>query len=633
MNNPRILLLLLAWLISCAAFADERILSFHSDITVFSNRVMEVRETIKVRAEGNEIKRGIYRDFPTDYRDRYGNNVRVDFGVVAVQRDGRAEAYFTQRRDNGVRVYIGSEDIFLRSGEYTYTLIYRTDRQLGFFEDRDELYWNVTGNGWVFAIDKASASVRLPAAIPPESLHAEAYTGPSGSRARDYSAEVDPFEPVTHFVTTAPLRSQEGLTIVVTWPKGYIPEPTTQEQMDYLLADNQHLLYGLTGLLFLNIYYFLVWRRFGKDPEPGVIIPHYVPPPNYSPASARFISRMGYDHKTFAAALISLAVKGMISISSKKSEFSLSRSAPAHEPPLSPCEKAIMKTLFNGQDTIALKNDNHEVISAAIEAHKQLLKKEYEKVYFLTNSLWIIPGVLLTIAAMTLIFLLVPVSTEVVAATLWLSVWSFGVGYLALRTYTAWKAANSFMGYTTAVLTTLFSIPFLAVELFVLYMLSSWLSAPMAFIMVATVATNFMYFHWLKAPTLAGRRLLDRLEGFRLYLSVAEKDELKFRYPPEKTPELFERYLPYALALDVEQPWAERFSRIFAELHGQGKDYHPDWYHGRHWNHHDMGAFGKAVGSSLSSAISSSSTAPGSSSGSDGGSSGGGGGGGGGGGW
>jgi len=145
---------------------------------------------------------------------------------------------------------------------------------------------------------------------------------------------------------------------------------------------------------------------------------------------------------------------------------------------------------------------------------------------------------------------------------------------------------------------------------------------------------NIAFYHWLKAPTMAGRKILDEIEGFRLYLDVAEKDEMNLHNPPKKTPDLFEIYLPFALALDVEQRWAERFASLFAGMEEQGEHHHPGWYSGHHWHHQHLGDFSSALGGSLSSAISSSSTAPGSSSGSGGGgSSGGGGGGGGGGGW
>jgi hypothetical protein len=173
-------------LCSLAVQADERILSYDSEIQVHAGGSQFVTETIRVRAEGQRIKRGIYRDFPTEYRTRTGSRLRVEFRVASVERDGQPEPFHTRQLSNGVRVYIGRSDLFLKPGEYTYRLSYTTDRQLGFFDKHDELYWNVTGNGWDFHIDQVSARVQLPAGIPPQGITAEAYTGPQGAQNRDY---------------------------------------------------------------------------------------------------------------------------------------------------------------------------------------------------------------------------------------------------------------------------------------------------------------------------------------------------------------------------------------------------------------------------------------------------------------
>jgi uncharacterized membrane protein len=138
----------------------------------------------------------------------------------------------------------------------------------------------------------------------------------------------------------------------------------------------------------------------------------------------------------------------------------------------------------------------------------------------------------------------------------------------------------------------------------------------------------------MKAPTRRGRKVMDTIEGFRMYLATAEHERLNALHPPEQTPELFEKYLPYALALGVEQAWSEQFSEVLIRASADGHSYSPHWYSGSHWHNYKAGSFSGKLGASLGSAISSSSSAPGSSSGSGGGgSSGGGGGGGGGGGW
>jgi uncharacterized membrane protein len=132
---------------------------------------------------------------------------------------------------------------------------------------------------------------------------------------------------------------------------------------------------------------------------------------------------------------------------------------------------------------------------------------------------------------------------------------------------------------------------------------------------------------------------MDEIEGFRLYLGVAEEARLEALHPPEETPQTFEKFLPYALALDVENEWCERFARQAAEARQAGVSqsaYRPSWYRGGSFGPSNLSGLGHALGQGLSGAASAASRPPGSRGGggsSGGGSSGGGGGGGGGSGW
>ena len=163
---------------------------------------MLVAEHIRVRAEGDKIKRGIYRDFPTKYRDRLNNNYQVMFELLEVQRNGINEPYHTKQLSNGIRIYIGRSDRFIDRGEHAYSIIYKTKRQLGFFDKFDELYWNVTGNGWDFPIDKASAIVNLPVTFPQDQINLEGYTGPQGPKGQNYTAHVE-YDGSAWFETTS----------------------------------------------------------------------------------------------------------------------------------------------------------------------------------------------------------------------------------------------------------------------------------------------------------------------------------------------------------------------------------------------------------------------------------------------
>ncbi|TNF91025.1 MAG: DUF2207 domain-containing protein, partial [Gammaproteobacteria bacterium] len=294
------------------AVADERILDYHSDITINRDGSMIVDESITVRAEGRRIVRGIYRDFPTDYRDEFGNQYVVEFDVLGVRRDGTDEDWHTERRSNGVRVYVGDANRKLNPGTYTYTIRYRTDRQLGFFEKHAELYWNVTGNGWAFSIDEVSAIVKLPGQPSANQLVMEGYTGRYRSQGRDYESWTD--QARAGIRSTRVLAPQEGLSLVVSFPKGLVAEPTTADRLGYLLTDNRGLLLALVAIIASFIYLSVTWHRLGRDPDSGVIFAHYEPPEGYSPASARYISRMSYDAGVFSAAVLNLAVKGHVSI-------------------------------------------------------------------------------------------------------------------------------------------------------------------------------------------------------------------------------------------------------------------------------------------------------------------------------
>jgi len=165
------------------AGAAERIVRFISDVDVQRNGDLIVTETIQVQAEGRTIRRGILRDFPTTYSRTDGSRVEVGFDVQSVARDGTAENFATERMDNGVRIRIGSADHLLNTGLHEYVIKYRTTRQIGFFDNFDELYWNATGTGWTFPIDFAEARITLPERV--EFKQTALYTGPQGARGKD----------------------------------------------------------------------------------------------------------------------------------------------------------------------------------------------------------------------------------------------------------------------------------------------------------------------------------------------------------------------------------------------------------------------------------------------------------------
>lgn len=629
---------------SCSkADALERITSFDSHIIVHKDASMTITENITVKAEGNEIKRGIYRDFPTKYTGKTGFIKRVGFHVLEVLRDGRREPFHLKPLQNGTRVYIGSENVFLPEGKYTYTLVYRTDRQIGFFEAYDELYWNVTGNGWIFMIEKVSASVTLPGEAGKNIIATDAYTGMQGEKNKHFREEINHSSGTVYFFSTRTFAPSEGLTIAVAWPKGYVSEPVRQEKALLFYKDNRGILWGVAGLFAILLYYLTVWSMVGKDPAPGIIVTRYAPPVAMTPPVMRYIRRMGYDAKCLASALINMAAKGMISIKEKDGEYSC-RKKVDKDPGLSPDETILFSKLFSkNKSEIVFVQKNHQKIRDAVNDLRGHLRLKFEKIYFITNKWYFIAGLSISAGVLFLSGYTQSSDNENIPAfvfmCIWLTIWTFGITILLYQVMRMWrgvfrKGSKKTSRIGGAVFLTLFSLPFLAAEVFGLYLFSTTIASFSVLIFLGIgVAVNILFYYLLKTPTRAGRTLLDKIEGFRVFLSATEKDRLNFMNPPEKTPELFEKYLPYALALDVEQKWAEQFSDVLAASTRHGEHYSPAWYSGD-LHSLDPGSFASTLGSALSESVSSSSSASGSSSGSGGGgSSGGGGGGGGGGGW
>ncbi|MBT8446998.1 MAG: DUF2207 domain-containing protein [Gammaproteobacteria bacterium] len=617
-----------------AVQAAERILSYQSNIEIWTDGSLSVEETIRVRAEGRDIKRGIFREFPIVYKDRWGNRFRTTMTVAEVLRDGLPEAWDVRKAGRSLRIYIGRESVFLPPGEYTYTIRYRTTRQLGFFDDHDELYWNVTGNEWAFPIDAISATVRVPEDVPRDLIELEAYTGVRGATGQDYDAGME-FGSVARFTGTRRFRQGEGMTIVVSFPKGFVQAPTSRQRLEWLLEDNANLLAGLVGIALLLVYYISMWTRAGRDPAPGVIMPMYVPPEGYSPAAMRFVRRMRYDGECFAAALINLAVHGFIEIEEIGSSITLRRidAIEGRRPPFKGDAVVLAKLLPTGRGQIELNKDSGTKIAAARKAHRNQLQRDFEGQYFSLNRVYVLSGIALSLPVLIANFMLLPDTADAGAAaflTVWLTVWTFVSFSLLMHAVNVFRGARGLVDFAQALGATGFALPFLAGEVMGLWMYTQAAPVSSLLVLLGVVGINAVFYELMKAPTRRGRRLLDRVEGFSRYLQYAEKDELNYRHKVnEPAPEMFEKYLPFALALGVEQAWAERFAGRIARNELQ----QPTWYRGSNWNASNLSRSASNIAGSISSSVATA-TAPSSSSGSGGGGfSGGGGGGGGGGGW
>ncbi|HZB70246.1 MAG TPA: DUF2207 domain-containing protein [Sphingomicrobium sp.] len=615
-----------------AASAEERITLFSSDIQVSADASLDVTETIDVRAEGAQINHGIFRDFPTRYRGPRGGQFRVGFKLGGVTRDGNPEPAAIEPIANGIRIRIGDADKLIEDGDHRYVIRYRTTRQIGRFADYDELYWNVTGNGWVFPIDVAEARIRLPAAV--KLGQRSVYTGAQGSTARN--ADVVAEKPGDiRFRTTQGLAPYQGLTVAVAWPKGVVAEAAESERLRWWLADYGPPLVGVLALLGVAAFYYVAWKRAGRNPRPGTVVPLFSPTDNLTPAAMRYVWKMGADNRAFAAALVDLGVRGHVRMVEEdggwlgRDKVRLERLLAAT--PLPTAEEAMLRELASSGESIVMEQKNHKKFSSAKRVLDRTFKNSFEGKLFKRNWGWALAGVVVFLAALWLTSAAVVAATGVLELTrVLVAVGAIVTTALLLMLMQEMEGAGKWVvalaAFAFAALAFGVGAPFIGAAFG-----SGWL-VPLAIPLVA-VPLVLSAFFWIAAPTKEGRAVLDRIAGFRQYLSITEGERLDRMTPPKETPELFERLLPYAIALGVENRWAERFQSVLAAAAVEGRQQFA-WYAGSRSPWDNPGAFVGRVGSSLASTVSAAATAPGSRSGSGGGGfSGGGGGGGGGGGW
>ena len=544
------------------AHAEERIERFFSEVDIQRNGDLLVTETIEIRAEGRQIKRGILRDFPTTYRRRDGARIQVGFDVLSVLRDGSPEDFSTQRMANGVRIRIGRSDRNVSRGLHRYVIRYRTTRQIGFFDKFDELYWNATGTAWTFPIDMAEARIKLPEPVP--IVQSAIYTGPQGARGRDATV-IEQRPGWIVFRTTRPLPVANGLTVAAGWQKGVVAEPTQQQQLEAMLQDNPALIYATVGGAFVIAFYLLAWYLVGRDPPRGTIIPLFGPPEGMSAAAVRFVSEMGFDDRVFAAAIVELGVNGHLRLIDRGGNKELQRLAGGR--PLDAAERAVATELFATKSTVKLDNSEHKVIGAARTAlsrvaegdlRRQAVHQQYAVVRFRPGGddrrdcadRLVVPDELRRHR---------PVHPGGHANSRFCRSCSVTAFMRAGRREGGRRGMLRFaIGLLVVVTDVIVGLALLAFNIgFGLAMLPAIL--PSALAVFAALG-----FSWLQAPTKTGRNVMDQIEGFKQYLDVAEEDRLEFLNPPEKTPELFERFLPYAIALNVENRWAQRFAGVLA---------------------------------------------------------------------
>lgn len=549
--------------IFASAQSTERIINFRADIQINSDATLNVVETIQYDFGGLQ-KHGIYRYIPYKYKTDDGKTRLLETTAVSVTNDKKEKYNFTKTTSGDfLELKIGDADKYV-TGLKTYVISYKVNGAINHFDSRDELYWNVTGNGWEVPIDIVSVNLKLPEKAEAKDLNADCFQGVLGSKEKcEISQGQDPIDAIK-FVNTRPLSAGEGLTFAVGFPKGMVAQKDYIYEIPFLstLLGQIWLAGNVLAPIITLFVMLIIWIKKGRDPRGReTIIAQYDAPNGVDAVAVGTLIDQKVDKKDISAGIVDMAVKGYLKINRldgkgilKTKDYELTKIKDSNG--LEDYEQKIFNALFADGSTVKLKDLSTGFAKEIKEAQKLVFESLVAKGYF-------------------------GKSPQKVRNTYLV------IGFIIM-----------FAGFAAI----MFAPGLVAIGLFI-----------------------FIFSFFMPARTMKGVTAKEHVLGLKEYLSVAEEDRIKFHNAPEKNPQTFEKFLPYAMALGVEKEWAKQFGGIFAQS--------PSWYNDPSIRAFSAGMFASSMSDFSASAGSVAVPAASGGSGLSGGSSGGGFGGGGGGSW
>ncbi len=492
--------------------------NFQSDIIIDDDGSFSVTETIEVNF--HRKKHGIYREIPYRYEDEFGNSVYMPIEVLAVtDENGNSLTSKVSKTGNVMNIRIGDADRYV-DREQTYKIFYKVTNGLLYFEDYGELYWNITGNDWDAVIENAKATVTLNTTTTSQNFDFACYTGGYGASGSECNFEQTANGGI--FYTTTKLESYDGFTVAMSFDKGIVAEPSEFDKflIKINLAENWGFVLPIISLLFMIMH----WRKKGRDPKVRqTIMVRYNPPKiNGKELTAAEVGTLideTLDPKDISASMIGLAVKGYLKIEETE-------------------EKILMFTNKDYKLT-ALKSDLNELT-------------EFER--------WLMTGLFPSGQSSIMIselknkfYQYLPKLSKAIFSQL--------VSYKFFAT-SPQSTMGKYVGYGLLVLV------LTGLTQFVLTPFSNLLIPIL--VSISTALPFFIFSKAMPAKTNKGALALADVLGFQEFLERAEKDKLERM----EDKELFSKYLPYAIALDVVDNWAKAFEGIEQNM--------PNWYVGSH---------------------------------------------------
>ena len=495
---------------------ELRIEEFTAQIAVLPDSSINVTETITAHFIGGPWH-GLYREIPVEYVTAQGMNYSLFLKVTRVTDGSGHQLKYDSSRERHylkLKIYVPDADNSVQTVNIQYTV----SDALRFFEDHDEFYWNITGDEWTVPIASASATISLP--VTAKNIRANVYTGRYQSRASE--AEVEVIGNGVEVRATRPLAFHEGLTVAIAFDKGAVEEPTAADKISLFLRSNWPL--GLPVIV-AAIMFWLWWTK-GRDPRLRPIAAQYEPPDKLTPSEVGTLVDNSADMRDITAAIVDLAVRGYLVIQEDTQEH-------------------MMGLWKDKAYSFILKKDRSEWV--ALKPHEQAL----------LDGIFDVGSAGETVSMSSLhnkFYKSLPVIKNCVFDSL------VSHGYYTHRPD---SVRSAYIGAGVV-------IGFLSIWGGAMIGRGLGMAEPpfiIAGILSGAIICAFGWF--MPARTVSGTRTLENILGFEDFLAHVEADRFNRMI---KTPEMFEKFLPFAMALGVERNWSRAFQDIYTQA--------PSWYQG-----------------------------------------------------
>lgn len=525
-----------------------------------SDRILSVREQVRLRNDGS-LGPGFARDFPDLYH-RGGRRRISALEITRVQVDGEDFPWLLTAIPGGQRLQVGGPDNPLPPGEFLLTIDYTLDRQVEAMGELEELDWQLPGFPWSQAIGQARFTLELPAELVEVQPLRTAFTRKGGAAGSDVFHYEDGYGRLV-FASAGPLDPGESMQISAAWPAGLLPPVPLTDQALWLFRDNAA---GAATLLVFGLFLVgVAFAAFRQQRTPRVAAS--APPAKCSPALLRYLRLGTYDNRAFTVAVLSLAVKGNLMIVEEGGNYALVNSGIRSYLP--PDEEVLAQVLFAKKMAVFPAKDR-SLLREARRAHGRSVSGQARDLLRRKRGIAFALAVLGVLAAMGSGWLL-PASLGVRIGLVGFELWAAVLAGVALRTGTLFPALVDEWGGKAVALVLVLE---LAIAGAITYLWGDWLAVsydwPAILAILGIIALSVALFRVLPAPTSRGRELLAQARGFREWLLEKERPG---------GPSQFEKYLPYAVALDAATRWGRRFG-----MPKRKDSFAPRWYQGSRWH-------------------------------------------------